>query len=227
MATFKRLLAAAALAGLVAGVVLSLAQHLGVIPLLLQAEVYEDAAVPSHGVTGAADHHHGTEGWQPANGWERNLHTLGANIVLAMGFGLLLGAIISVRGMELNWRRGLLWGAGGYLALFVAPALGLPPELPGTEAAALGYRQAWWLMAVVCTAGGLWLLVFSRATAVRAIGAVLLAIPHLIGSPQPATPSSAAPAELVGAFLLATALVNAVFWLLLGGLYGFFHQRLA
>jgi hypothetical protein len=64
-----------------------------------------------------------------------------------------------VRG-NVNWRQGLIWGLGGFVAFNLASALGLPPDLPGTEVASLEARQIWWLATVVLTSVGLAMLVF-------------------------------------------------------------------
>lgn len=208
VATFKKTVTAAGLAGILAGLLLTWVQQIHVVPLILEAEAYERAS-------------------EIANGSQRDLLTAAANIVLALGFALLLGAAVALRGAKLDWRSGLLWGLGGYAVFFVAPSLGLPPEVPGIEAAELAHRQVWWAATSIFTATGLSLMVFSGRRATRILGAALLIVPHLIGAPQPEAHGGTAPAELSQAFVLATALANAVFWLGLGGLYGFFHERLA
>jgi len=208
IATFKKTVTAAGFAGILAGLLLTWVQQIHVVPLILEAEAYERAS-------------------EIANGSQRALLTAAANIVLALGFALLLGAAVALRGAQLDWRSGLLWGLGGYAVFFVAPSLGLPPEVPGTETAELAHRQVWWAATSIFTATGLALIVFSGRRAIRILGAVLLIVPHLIGAPQPEVRGGTAPAELSQAFVLATALANAVFWLGLGGLYGFFHARLA
>jgi cobalt transporter subunit CbtA len=228
IATFKKLVVVAAQAGLVAGLLLTAIQQIQVVPLIHKAEVYEQAAENANRASGAAasvEHDHDT--WQPENGWKRNLFTAAANIVIALGFALLLGAAAALRGAKLDWRSGLLWGLGGYVVFFVAPSLGLPPELPGTQAAALTHRQIWWAATSVLTAAGLAFLVFSGRRAGKILGAALLIVPHLIGAPQPEVYGGAAPAELAQAFVIAAFIANAVFWLALGGLFGFFHRRLA
>jgi len=126
-----------------------------------------------------------------------------------------------------SWRSGLLWGLAGYAVFFVAPSLGLPPEIPGAEAAGLAERQIWWLFAVVCAGVGLWILVFARSFLAKSVGALLLAVPHLIGAPQPPIHGSLTPPALASSFLHATALANAVFWLLLGSLAGVLNRKLA
>ncbi len=247
---FLKILTVAAFSSLVAGILLTLVQQFQVVPLILQAEVYEQAAqattaapLPESNETGFADSAHShiqhrhiqhrhvqvdsDESWQPEDGLQRHLFTASTNVVIALGFALLLGAVMTLRTAKLNWRSGLLWGLGGYVVFFIAPSLGLPPEVPGTQAAELVSRQLWWVITVVFTASGLSLFVFNNRFAIKIIGAALLIVPHVIGVPQPEVHGGTAPAELVHAFILATVIANAVFWLSLGGLYGFFHQKLA
>ncbi len=218
----------AALAGLLAGLLLTAIQQIQVVPLIHKAEVYEQAADnanPARGESAAVEHEPGM--WQPQNGWERNLFTAAANIVVALGFALILGAAVAMRNTKIDWRTGLLWGLAGYTIFFVAPSLGLPPEVPGTQAAALVSRQLWWVTTSFFTATGLACIIFSRQRAVKILGAILPVIPYIIGAPQPDASGSAAPAELAHAFVVATFATNAVFWLSLGGLFGFFHRRMA
>ncbi len=221
---FKTIMIPAAFSGLLAGVLLTLLQHLQVVPLILEAEVYEQAATAAHPAA-SAEHEH--DAGQPQNGWQRNVFTTAANVVVALGYALLLGAVLTLRGTALTWRSGLLWGLAGYVVFFVAPSSGLPPQVPGAQAAELAQRQLWWVATVGCTAAGLALLVFSARPTTKLLGVVLLAAPHFIGAPQPEVPGGVAPAELAHAFIVATFIANAIFWLALGGLFGFFQRRLA
>ncbi len=220
LTTFRELVVAALWTGLLAGLLLTAVQQIQVIPTLLQAEVFEaDVAVSS--TENSHEHHE----WQPENDWERTFFTGVANISLGVGFALLIGSVMCLRGRPANWRTGLLWGLAGYVTFFVAPSLGLPPEVPGTEAAKLADRQSWWLITVLDTGFGLSLLAFALTRTNKFFGAVLLAAPHLISAPQPEVHSSAAPAELVQAFIVATVFANAVFWLAIGGLMGQFYKK--
>ncbi|MET3130645.1 cobalt transporter subunit CbtA [Oxalobacteraceae bacterium GrIS 1.11] len=239
---FNRIVCTAAAAGILAGLFLTGVQKIQVSPIILQAEVYEEAAATAHTQAAADEHEHGQQdqesheyehehehshdAWQPENGAERTFFTALANISMAVGFGLLLAGAVCLRGNP-GWRAGLLWGAAGYAVFFVAPSLGLPPEVPGTAAAPLAARQLWWLTTVVATAGGLSLLVFPRAWALKLVGAAVLCLPHLAGAPQALVQASAAPAELARAFIYATAFANAAFWLALGGLSGYFYKKFA
>jgi len=227
MTAFKTIALIAALSGILAGLVLTAVQQIQVIPLILKAEVYEkaaDAALQADSTNTHAERDHNA--WQPSNGLERQLFTAGANIVIALGFALLLGAATALRGDNLDWRTGILWGLGGFAVFFVAPSLGLPPEVPGTGAADLVARQSWWAATTILTAAGLSLIIFSRAWAFKILGAVLLVAPHLIGAPQPKVHNHVAPVDLAHAFVISTVVANAVFWLSLGGLFGFFHRKL-
>jgi cobalt transporter subunit CbtA len=221
LTTFRELLAAALWTGLLAGLLLTAIQQIQVIPTLLQAEVYEEQAA----AIAKPDNSHEQHEWQPENGWERTAFTTAANISLGVGFALLIGAVMCTRGRPGNWRIGLLWGLAGYLTFFVAPSLGLPPEVPGTTAAKLTDRQSWWLITVLDTGFGLSLLAFAKTRTNQFFGAVLLVSPHLIGAPQPEVHGSAAPAELAQSFLTATAIANAVFWLAIGGLMGLLYKK--
>ena len=149
--------------------------------------------------------------------------TAAANVVLATGFALLLGAAFSLRNRR-GRRAGLLWGVAGYAVFFIAPSIGLPPELPGTESAALHDRQLWWAGTVIATAIGLWVAIFSKKPWLRVVGLALLVAPHLIGAPQPAVHGGTVPFQLARDFIIATAIANAFLWLSLGGLFGLFYR---
>src|SRR6201998_890111 len=146
MTVFRRLVFAALCAGSLSGVFATLAHQIGTVPLILQAETYEK---PSERASAAAHEH--TRAWEPENGAERTAYTLLADILTGVGFALLLGAGLTLRGGEVGWRQGLLWGLAGFGAFVIAPRLRLPPQLPGTEAAPLFDRQLWWLRTGVGT----------------------------------------------------------------------------
>ena len=214
---FRRIVFSAVAAGLAAGVLLTAVQQLRVVPIILEAETYEaaDSGAAAHAHAGGGSHEHDHDAWSPRDGPERTFWTGVANVAMGIGFALLLAAAFSLRG-NVSWRQGLLWGLGGYAAFFALPALGLPPELPGTEASGLRDRQAWWLVAVTLSATGIALLGLAHGRAWKAAGAVLIALPHLIGAPHPDTGTALAPPELLRAFTVATTITNAVFWAVLG-----------
>ena len=209
----------ALIVGLLAGIVLTAVQTLQVIPLIVQAESYEQAEQAQH--PAATEQ----EEWGPQDGIERTLFTGLSNVLAAIGFALVLLSFIALQNQG-GWKRGLLWGLAGFTVFFAAPTLsGLHPELPGTTAAALDARQMWWWTAVLATAVGLWLLVFGGEWLWRGLGLLLLISPYLIGAPQPEVIASLAPEALAHAFLLATTIASAVFWLVLGVLAGAFWTQ--
>lgn len=220
---FTRLVSTAVAAGLVAGLALTAVQRVQVTPLIAQAETYEVAKPAAHTHEHADEHEHA--GWKPEDGTERTLYTVLANSTMGIGFGLLLCAAMLVRGGRPTWRDGLVWSAAGYVVFFVAPSLGLPPELPGTAAAPVGERQLWWSLTALATAGGIGLIAFGRKWTFALAGLILLAAPQLAGAPQPLVHTSMAPPELAHAFIFASALANAAFWLVLGGCTAFFFKK--
>jgi len=221
---FKRIVSAAALAGVLAGLLLTAIQQIEITPLIREAEVQEEATIAAsqsaheHASTGREQ-----EAWAPRRGWERLLASAVSNTVLATGFALLLVSAMSQQ-KKTGWRAGLLWGTAGYAVFFVAPSLGLPPELPGTESAPLRDRTLWWVGTAIFSAAGLWLVAFSSKSAIRVLGLILLAAPHVIGAPQPATYGGSNSVDLAKDFLRATYFANAAFWLALGGLLGLFYK---
>lgn len=231
-------LTVALLAGIGAGVVGWAIHMFGTTPLILEAEVYEnaeasrepaaaaDATAHTH-EAGTAEHEHAAEAWVPADGWERNLYSLGSDVVTGVGYAFLLTAAIVFFGKGADWRRGLLWGLAGFASFSLAPAFGLPPELPGTEAAPLLDRQLWWIGTVVATAAGLFAVARLRNVYGYAIAVVLIAAPHVIGAPHPETPGGLAPEELEHKFVLVAIATSLVFWLVLGALTGAFFKRYA
>ena len=233
MKLFQRIFFAAVLAGLAAGLVAGALQQWRVVPLILAAEVYETAGgetvhAHDHGDEAVAPHEHDETAWAPADGVERTAYTLLATTLAALGFALVLVAVSTLAGMPITLANGALWGLGGFIAFQLAPALGLPPELPGMPAADLGARQLWWWGTALAAAAALLVLARYRNLPAVAIAAVLFLAPHVIGAPQLAAESgTSVPAGLATAFAANTLGVGAATWLILGMLIGFFDERLA
>jgi cobalt transporter subunit CbtA len=239
---FASILFRSVLAGIVVGLIVTCVHQLGTVPLILKAELFENAAeaalpaetrdhaaisaLPGEEESGAAAaHRHDEEAWAPADGLERNLFTAGADILTAIGFALLLSGAYVVAGRPVTWREGLFWGCAGFLVFTVAPGLGLPPELPGMPSTALGPRQIWWVATAVLTAGGLWLLLVRREGWAAALGFALIVAPHLWGAPPPADEATNVPQSLWHSFVVAVTLTSLLMWALLGALTGFLHAR--
>ncbi|MDL2186272.1 CbtA family protein [Pseudomonas sp. ChxA] len=223
----KRIAQTAGFTGLLAALLLTLLQSFWVAPLILQAETFENAPVAEvahEHAAGAAAHTHDAEAWEPENGWQRVLSTTGGNLVVAVGFALMLAGLYTLR-TPTRTAQGLLWGLAGYATFVLAPTLGLPPELPGTAAADLAQRQIWWIGTAASTAAGIALLVFGRSWLLKVLGVAILAVPHVIGAPQPQVHSMLAPEALEAQFKIASQLTNVAFWLALGWISAWLFRR--
>ncbi len=215
---FQRIFFAAVVSGVIAGLFATAVQSVRVIPLIYEAEKYErrePIPIPQ------THEDHADEG----DGLSRLALTLVSNVVSAIGFALLLVGGFALRG-DVDWRRGILWGVGGFIVFALAPSVGLPPELPGTAAAPLPHRQLWWILTVAGTAAGLLLLAFKPGALFKALGVVLLILPHVIGPPRPEAGGGLAPEALVNSFILTALVGSLVFWVVLGLCAGYFFGRL-
>ena len=226
----RRLLLIAVIAGAAAGLVATALQGAKLWPLIAAAEQFEQAGAASHQHgDGTAAHSH--DEWEPADGAERIAFTALFNILAGFGFALLLNGAFLLRGTvapgaPLDVATGAMWGLAGFVCFALAPALGLPPELPGMAAGDLLDRQVWWIATALASAGGLALIAFARPAAVKALGIVVLALPHIVGAPH-ADEVGPVPAELAAQFVAASLVAAAVFWIVLGALSGWLHRRLA
>ncbi|NNB43352.1 CbtA family protein [Pseudomonas chlororaphis] len=225
----KRIAQTAGFTGLLAALLLTLLQSFWVAPLILEAETYEKAPAAQHEevherAAGTAAHSHDAEAWEPEDGWQRVLSTTGGNLVVAVGFALMLAGLYTLRAPN-RTSQGLLWGLAGYATFCLAPTLGLPPELPGTAAADLRQRQIWWVGTAASTAVGIALVVFARHWLLKVLGVAILAVPYLIGAPQPEVHSMLAPQALEAQFKIASQLTNAAFWLALGLISAWLFRR--
>ena len=230
MSILRSIVLSSALVGLSVGLIVSIAQHFATVPLILQGEVYEKAAETAVPMTAAhaheaRGHEQGAEAWAPADGVERTVFTVMANILTATGYALVLTGLFVLRGRPVGWREGLLWGLCGFLVVTVAPGLGLSPELPGVQAAPLLERQVWWIGTAAATATGIALLAFRPSPWAAAVALALFAVPHLIGAPRLAEQHSDVPEALSHQFVVAVTLTSLVSWALLGWLSAVFYRR--
>jgi cobalt transporter subunit CbtA len=232
---FRRMFYSALLAGILAGVLLTLIQEVTVKPLIAQAEVLEGLAEAAHVHAEGHQHSHEHDHAEEARDWSepsedaqvRLFYTAISNFLVGTGYALLLAACFSQM-QKVNWRIGMLWGTAGFIVFQLAPSLGLPPELPGAPHAALELRQAWWLSTVLTTASGLWLLwqgAKRHKTVMLVIGGLLLALPHLVGAPS-GTFAGAPPEALSQQFIVMVLFTAAAFWIILGSSLGYIYDRL-
>lgn len=226
---FRQLFLISCLTALVASLGFSLYQWYLVNPIIFAAELFElaepiDLTATEHGLEQ-------TESWAPDDGIERSLYTLLANFLMSLAYSLLLGCAMVFRGPS-STLKGLTWGMAAYLSVFIAPGLGLAPEIPGMEAADLSQRQNWWLLTVSLTSIGLAVLAFSPRY-YKGAGLILMLLPHLIGAPAPeihgfSHSDPEAVAMLIGLwhqFILQTSIANALLWFIIGCSTGFLCHK--
>ena len=219
---FRNLVLSAFAIAIVAGFVFSAYQAFFITPLILTSELYEvSEPLASHQI----------EAWAPADGMERNSWSLATNFLLCFAYALILMSVMTVSS-SISFVKGLFWGGAAYLTVFAAPALGLPPEIPGMEEAYLEGRQAWWILTVILTALALWLIAF-QSTLNKVIGLILILVPHIVGAPQAeihgfinSDPKAVEALTLLWHdFILQTSIANALLWLVIGGLSAYSIKR--
>jgi len=215
---FRNLILSAFTIAIVAGFFLSVYQAYAITPLIVESEIYEVLETITENTP---------EAWSPEEGIERSGYSFIANFLVCFAYALLLMSAMATR-QSLTITQGLLWGACAYLSVFVAPAIGLAPEIPGMEAAHLEGRQAWWLLTVLLTALGLWSLAF-KSTPFKIFACLLILTPHLMGAPQPEhhgfvnqNPEAiTALTDLWHQFITQTSIANGLLWLIIGSLSAF------
>lgn len=211
---FTRIVTSALFAGAAAGLAAGMLQWQFVQPVLLHSELYEQGLLTHFGGT-----LNSTEvvldRFQPM----RDALSIIFTMLLNTGYALILIALMSLRqqnGDELTPHKGIIWGVAGYVAVHLAPALSLPPEVPGVAAADVELRQIWWVCTVAATSLGLWLIAFSRKTTRIIPAIILILLPHLIGAPEADVFTGPAPTE-IGALFASRALgIGLASWALLG-----------
>ena len=250
---FQRLIWAALVTAVVVGSVQTGVQRWQATPLILAAEVYEaqkaeppePASPAAHMHSNAAaphehahSHEHGAaKEWEPENGFERIGWTWVANSLHAFSMALLVFAVMGVclwRGAASRSVPLALWtAAAGWLVFHLWPSLGLHAEIPGMDAARLGSRQGWWLLAAVSAALACASIAGLRSHLRWVAAAAWLALPYVVGAPHiSADPlagfgpeAQTALRQLGTQFIWATTWVALSFWASMGLVGGLAFQR--
>ncbi|WP_444994952.1 CbtA family protein [Aliikangiella sp. IMCC44359] len=249
---FRRIVLHTLWIGVATGLLLSLVQHFMLAPIIYAAESFEvntlaggsahqhislvsnePALTKQYFLANqtvddmASNDHHSPDAWSPENGSERLFYTIISNIFASMGFSLILLALMAqlqVQGRtQLSIAKGILWGGAGFIAFFAAPSIGLPPEIPGIEAAALENRQGWWVLTVILTVVGIMVLTYAPKP-FKLFGLLSIALPFIIGAPRhigkefsQADPQVVSLLEqLHQQFIIVSSLTNFIFWIILG-----------
>ena len=200
---FQRLIWCSLAVAVLLGSAQSLLQQFQTVPIILAAEVFEGekvepvtavaAAAPAqataHEHADAAAHSHEAEAWAPADGLERNAWTWVANVLHAFSMALLVFAVMGVwvyrRGASIGrFKLAFAVAAAGWLSFHFWPSLGLHAEIPGMDAARLGSRQGWWVLAAGSAAAACAVTGFGTRGWRFALAAALLALPFVVGAPH-------------------------------------------
>jgi cobalt transporter subunit CbtA len=237
-----RVLSTGLLAGFLAGVAIAALQNFTTTPLILAAEVFENAEKTAAAVSSeearvilvhsAEEHRAGAAGeaeeWGPEDGAERIFYTSTATIATSIGFAFLLLAGMLASGETINERRAIAWAAAAFVATGLAPAAGLSPELPGMPAADLVARQAWWFLTATLTALSIWLFLRSERPMLKLLAVALLLAPHILGAPHlHEAEASKVPPDLAARFATMSLAVQAALWIATGFAVGVLWPRLA
>jgi cobalt transporter subunit CbtA len=220
---FIRILTSALFAGFAAGLIAAVLQLVFVQPVLLHAELYETGAKLHFGTEGSVSH-------GPAlvfDAMRDGLSILFSALVYT-GYGLMLVAAMALaqeRGVKITARKGMLWGLAGFITVHFAPAISLPPEVPGSAAAEVAVRQVWWFSTVAMTGIAMALIAFGQSWKAWAVAIVLLLLPHVIGAPHPDMFTGTTPPELASLFAVRALGVGLSAWVLLGLFAAYFWQR--
>ncbi|MBT9462710.1 CbtA family protein [Hydrogenophaga sp.] len=244
---FSRLIWASLAVALAVGVVQTGMQQWQAVPIILAAEAYEDQKIEAPVTAGhvhtqstaaaPAHVHEEAQAWAPADGFERTAWTFVANVLHAFSMALLVFAVMGValwRGTNLRaLPLALVTAAAGWLVFHFWPSIGLHAEIPGMDAARLGSRQGWWLLAAVSAALACWSVAGMRSHLRWIAAAAWLALPFVVGAPHiTADPLSGFQGEaqavlrdLGTQFVWATTWISLSFWLCMGVASGLAFQR--
>ena len=229
----NRIFATAVAAGVLAALLVSIVEVYTTTPLILKAEVYENAAeataagnngVIVPGIPKVATAALETAAANLGGGFERFLTTLVSNTVAGIAFALLLTVGLTFGSKQADLGKGLLLAGSFFSAFILAPSLSMSPKMPGMPAADLTSRQIWWTVIVVSTLAGLWCLAYGKPMVLKVLGVILMVAPHAWAVP-PEVAGGSAPAVLTAEFSSATMVVNALFWALIGLFSAFFYER--
>lgn len=243
---FQKIFFSAIISGLLTGLLVSAIHQKLTVPIIHQAEKYETTEIekatrntPPYIATAQIIKVHNTDDhgtknqnpeapkiWSPKDGLERTLYTALTTVLTSIGFALLLTSAYAISKQTISGSIGVMWGIAGFAALSLAPALGLPPELPGTAAADLQARQIWWLGTALFTSSGIAILVFAPTWILRTLGIALILCPHALGAPHPDHYGTELPAELGGQFVAASLAASFILWTMLGWLSGTIYQKM-
>lgn len=225
-----KIILATIIAGLLAGFVMAGIQYVRLTPLILAAEVYESPeteaiaeaskpcveTMPGMKMCSDEGHEHNADAWQPEDGWQRTLSTSTASLLSGAGFAVLMVGISMLLNIPITKQNGLIWGVCGFIAVSLAPASGLSPELPGMLAADLHFRQIWWVATIFLTGLAIYFWLFARDYWWRIAAIIFAIVPQFFVPINEVESKSNLPASLAAEFASSSLAANFIMWLAIG-----------
>jgi cobalt transporter subunit CbtA len=191
------------------------------LPLIHQAERYEKTAAEAHPAPQAID--------APEDGIVRAAYTTVGDVLVAVGFGMVLTAMFALSG-KYGLLAGVVWGLAGFATFHLGPAVVVPPSIPALDLDPLSLRQSAWLIAAISTGLGLAIFAFGPRGA-KFAGVLLLLLPTVLFRYLFPLSGAGAPAEALSAlerlFIALTLGDNLILWLVLGAISGWMFEHSA
>ncbi|MBL4613379.1 MAG: CbtA family protein [Magnetovibrio sp.] len=208
--------ATAVAVGMIAAALISVLQSSTTAPMILLAETFE-LPVELYGPGGSEV--------DVGAAIERSLYTFLANAVTTIAFALILIVGLTFGNSKPDRTKGLLIAAIGFASFSLAPAIGMPPKLPGMPVGDLELRQYWWISTALLTLAGLLCLFVQKKIPLQVLGAVLLVAPHVWGAPIADEMDSDVPATLAATFTANAIAMSAILWLSIGATAPYFFEK--
>lgn len=203
----SRIIYAALIAGIGAGLLLFLLQHYQLLPLLQEAERYRYVASDTTGsVTDLISAYQSTR------------QILALDIMTATGLAILPALVLWLKKHTGIW-RGMGLGILGYLAFYVVPTLVHQPTLNELSPSDVAEQDQWWMISAVCTWLGL-VLIFHVPNRLMKVAGIAILLAQLFYLPNLSANQDLIPSELERDFALRLYILNALLWLILGALAG-------
>jgi cobalt transporter subunit CbtA len=182
-------------AGLLAGLVMAWLQYFRLEPLIQAAETFEAGGDPTL----------------------RNLFTrLVPPLLSGAGFSILMLGVSFLTKIPITKQNGLIWGICGFIAVSLAPSIGLPPQLPGMPTIDLYTRQIWWGSTVLLTCAATYLWVKAKNYGWQIAAIVVALAPQFFAPINSAKTESNLPANLASNFVSSSLGANLIMWLAIG-----------
>jgi cobalt transporter subunit CbtA len=214
------------IAGLLAGLVMAGLQYVRLTPLIQAAEIYESPETEAiaeankpcvetmPGMKMCNDD--GRPSWKPDNGWQRTLLTTTASLLTGAGFAILMVGVSMLTNIAITKQNGMIWGICGFIAVSLAPSIGLPPELPGMPAADLHSRQIWWIGTILATGLAIYMWIKARDYWWQICAIIIAVIPQFFAPISTSKTEGNLPASLASEFAANSLAANLIMWLAIG-----------